>query len=210
MDNKREKNIYYFVDFENVNKSGLDGIENMPKNSIIYVLYSENCKNIPMEVVDKLTNSQAETKFISVAVGNKNALDFQLSTLLGYIVGKENTEKQQKNHYVIVSKDTGYKAVVSFWKQRNENIMQTSSLSESIVCTPIGKKNNTSTGIITMEDVKKYIPVEYCTEQLVSKVNKCKNKNQLHNEICKLITPQSKASKVYRQIKPLFNEKKGK
>ena len=99
MDNKREKNIYYFVDFENVNKSGLDGIENMPKNSIIYVLYSENCKNIPMEVVDKLTNSQAETKFISVAVGNKNALDFQLSTLLGYIVGKENTEKQQKNHY---------------------------------------------------------------------------------------------------------------
>ena len=47
--------------------------------------------------------------------GTKNALDFQLSSYLGYII-RENEDKPY--NYYIVSKDKGFECIINFWKKK--------------------------------------------------------------------------------------------
>ena len=63
-----------------------------------------------------LKESDKEVTFIECNYGN-NALDFQLCTDLGYRVHDIGD-----GEFIIVSNDTGYDAVVRFWKKRGVNV----------------------------------------------------------------------------------------
>lgn len=112
---------YFFIDFENVHSSGLDGIENFGKDDVIYLMYTNTCKTIQLTVMDKLLHCGRDIKLnlVKVSVGTKNALDFQLSSYLGYLIAK--TEKQKCSYY-IVSNDTGYDFIVSFWNEQGVDV----------------------------------------------------------------------------------------
>ena len=94
---------HYFIDFENVHSDGLKGIEEIETGSKVKIFYSENCKNISLEVIEKAAKNMVEINAYKAMVG-KNALDFQLSSLLGYFIGIRSEETEE---FVIVSKDTG-------------------------------------------------------------------------------------------------------
>ena len=118
---------YYFMDYENVRISGFDGIEKLEKNDIIYVIYSEQSKSFSLDILEKAQKQGIIIEAYKVNVGNKNALDFQLSSFLGYIVGKSEDNDCE---YIIVSKDTGYDKVVEFWTNRNKRIYRLINLFE--------------------------------------------------------------------------------
>ena len=103
---------YYFVDYENVHADGCSGLEQVASGSQIYIVYSENCKNITLDILEKAGQAGAQLYAHKATTGGKNALDFQLSSLLGYIIGKNETKADE---YIIVSKDTGYDGLVDFW-----------------------------------------------------------------------------------------------
>ncbi len=117
---------YYFIDFENVHSDGFYGMEQVNKGDVIYVIYSERSKVFSLEIVEKAAIQGAELKAYKVEVGSKNALDFQLSSFLGYIIGKCDDIDCS---YAIVSKDMGYDKVVSFWKNRGRKIQRIVNLS---------------------------------------------------------------------------------
>lgn len=117
---------YYFIDFENVHSDGFCGIEKVKKGDVIYVIYSERSKAFSLEILEKAAIQGAELKAYKVEVGSKNALDFQLSSFLGYIIGKSD---HMDCSYTIVSKDMGYDKVVSFWKNRGRKIQRMINLS---------------------------------------------------------------------------------
>ena len=104
---------YFFVDFENVHSGGFEGIENYNKDDIIYLMYTENSQTISLTVLEKmLKKNVTNLRLIKVAAGGKNALDFQLSTYLGYLIAK--TEDKKVGYYII-SKDQGFDFIVKFW-----------------------------------------------------------------------------------------------
>ena len=84
--------IFYFVDYENVHEAGLAGMNTLPKDSEIHLFYSQNA--------------------------NKQSLDMQMVSYLGYCIGDEDKE----GTFVLVSKDTDYANTVLFWQEEGVEV----------------------------------------------------------------------------------------
>ena len=104
----------YLIDFENVASDGLSGITYLAPEDKVVIFYSNNSKSLSMKMHILIGKSVCNLDYVEAAVGGKNALDHQLSTYLGYLVG---TGAAERNYY-IVSRDMGYKFVAGFWSER--------------------------------------------------------------------------------------------
>ena len=100
----------YLIDFENVKSKGLVGIEQLGEDDKVIIFYSENSDTISFEMHCKVMTSRADIEYLKVRVGGKNALDFQLSTLLGYLLAKGSY-----SHIFIISGDKGFDKLHDFW-----------------------------------------------------------------------------------------------
>lgn len=103
----------YLIDYENVHAGGLAGVEDCTMEDEIILLYGNNTSTISMELHIQIANSKAKVQYHKIERTGKNYLDFQLSTIAGYLVG---TTRQSE--FVIVSKDSGFDAVLDFWNQQ--------------------------------------------------------------------------------------------
>lgn len=101
---------YYFIDFENVKSEGLTGIKSLHKQDKVLVLYSKNANKLEIELVKDIFTSSCQISFVEIEHLGKNSLDFQLCTLLGYIIGGF---RGTKLNLFIVSKDKGYDSVIN-------------------------------------------------------------------------------------------------
>jgi transposase len=106
----------YLIDFENVGTNFHELLDEVTTSDKICIFYTDHCQKIS---IDQMASIQlADVEFIKTASG-KNALDFQLSSYLGYLIAKNKVENQK---FLIVSDDNGYNCLVHFWKQRKINI----------------------------------------------------------------------------------------
>lgn len=108
---KRKFMNYYLIDYENTGETGLNGIDKLDENSLVVIFYSVNNGRISFEMHQKLMEAKARIKYVKVALGAKNALDFQLSSYLGYLISQN-----QGDTFCIISRDNGYNAVIRFWE----------------------------------------------------------------------------------------------
>lgn len=100
----------YLIDFENVKSKGLEGIDKLSETDSVIIFFSENSDTLSFEMHQKVLSSKADIEYFKVSVGGKNALDFQLSTLLGYMVAKETY-----SHIFVISNDKGFDFLHAFW-----------------------------------------------------------------------------------------------
>ena len=109
----------YFIDYENVGAAGLKGIENLGKECMVTVFYTEKAQSITFDILDLLRNSSACVVFNKVHVGTKNALDFQLASQLGFTISENLKHFKNAGHrYFIISHDNGYNALLNYWSSR--------------------------------------------------------------------------------------------
>ena len=110
---------YYLVDYENVKADGMCGVDQLGKKDVVCIFYSENASTLTFGLHENLNRSKAKILLQKVEVGVKNALAFQLSTYLGYLV----SENEGKNEtYYIVSEDKGLAILTGYWADRGENV----------------------------------------------------------------------------------------
>lgn len=107
----------YLIDFENVGSDGLCGTEELTEKDSVYIFYSSNSGRISMKMHQCICCSRANFKYFEISVGGKNALDFQLSTFLGYLISRKDTEE-----IFIISKDRGFRHILNFWTERAEQL----------------------------------------------------------------------------------------
>ncbi len=105
----------FFVDLENVHSSGLEGIEKLGEKDRVFIFYTVNSQTLTVSAHLNIMNSPADIRYTEVSAGGKNALDFQLSTFLGRC-----TAVYPDNSFFIISSDTGYDFVKSFWLSKDE------------------------------------------------------------------------------------------
>ena len=129
---------YYFLDYENVHADGFKGAGSLKENDVVCVMYTDQSRNVTFDIIEEINSRGARIESYRAGTGSKNALDFQLSSYLGYVIGK-NEKKQYQ--YFIISEDTGYDRVVEFWKGRGFSIKRMANLSGST-----GTKPSTSSG----------------------------------------------------------------
>ena len=116
---------YYLIDFENVPSKELSKIIDSLKDGIAIFFYSNACKSIELELINHLMQNNINIFFEKDFNGTKNALDFQLSTYLGYLIKEKECNGQHCNFH-IVSKDSGYDCMISYWKEKNVKIRRIS------------------------------------------------------------------------------------
>ncbi len=108
---------YYLIDFENVHEDGLSGSENLGKHDHVHLF---STKNAPKISIEKLTNfNSVDLSFHEISVGNQS-LDMHLVSYLGYLIG---INVNNKFKYVIISNDSDYDNIISFWKNQNKSLV---------------------------------------------------------------------------------------
>lgn len=107
--------VYYLIDFENVKSRGMEGVELLTEEDTVCIFYSDNADSMTFDLHRKLNETKANIIYHKVAVGTKNALDFQLATYLGYLICEQQREGIHPN-YFIVTKDNGFTSLMVYWK----------------------------------------------------------------------------------------------
>ena len=110
---------YYLIDFENVKSRGMEGVELLAEEDTVCIFYSDNADSMTFDLHRKLNETKAQIIYHKVAVGTKNALDFQLATYLGYLICEQQREGIHPD-YFIVTKDNGFTSLMVYWKAQGE------------------------------------------------------------------------------------------
>lgn len=191
---------YYLVDYENVKTQGLNGVNKLPAEDVVCIFYSENADNLTFGLHRRLNESNANIIFQKVEVGHKNALDFQLSSYLGYII-HENSDNQYD--YYVVTKDKGYESLISYWKKKKVNV--------SLVV-DVAKQSEQSAQSALEKEVAGLIKDKGEAPAICKIIQQYKTKQGINNALMKKYPSKDnkKSSEIYSAIKPLIAEKKGK
>ena len=199
----------YFIDFENVHAEGLKGMSEIEQGDVVYLLYTEMCKNISLDVLESADICGIKIHPLKVDIGTRNALDFQLSSLLGYFIGTNKDKEDDK--YVIISNDAGYDVVVSFWQKRGIKILKYRNFLEykELEQILIQKKPKTAKSIklTTEQELLSYLPKDELFDEILKIINSYKTKQAINNGISKLCKDSKKSGAIYKKLKQLFAEK---
>ncbi len=199
-----------FVDYENVSIKGLSGIENLGDDSIVYLFYSENTAHLPMTTVATLNSTKAEMRYILTKVG-KNALDFTLASVLGFVI----KERFQEDTFYIVSKDKGFDVLVDYWKGNKVTVKVITSLTQIPAKKKITKNTQTQS---EADKLKQSLTSKVGTvlkgetknlkAHIVDIIIKCKSKKAVQNSIKQIVKDKTKANNIYTKLTKLIADKK--
>lgn len=217
----------YLVDYENVNVDGMNGVSNLDADSRVVIFYTDHADKLTFGLHRRLNESAAEISFFRVKSGGKNALDFQLATYLGHLVA---ADKEQE--YCIVSKDSGFGYVTSFWNEKGIIISTAQSIADFLkrknpaACTGADadadsetqkpKRASVRTAPSKKQQTQSAMPAEL--KELITDagertvvntvINKYKTKQGINNALVKNYG-SARAGELYKLIKPFISDKKG-
>jgi len=182
----------YMIDYENVSVSGLVGLEQLTVNDIVYIFYTENADRLTFSAHRKLLECAAQIRYYKAEAGGKNALDFQIVTYLGYLI-----HENSKADYHLITKDSGFDSVITFWQKQNISVSRMADLSSPCSCEQEKEMMEKLLELLSPEDVK----------NVCAMVQKYKTKQGLNNALMKKYD-NKKTSEIYRVIKPYIADKK--
>ena len=188
--------VVYLVDSENV---GIMWKSIVDKNEIqkLFIFYTSNTPYISYEDLKFLLDSGSYFRLIECFTG-QNALDFQLSSFLGYLLSKEESENDD---FVIVSNDKGYDPLCEFWSCRGYSVQRLSINKDGI-------KESDDDYEVDFNDtdfLRGILPDSYKKDvDLIRKILEYKTLPQIHNELIKLYGNKDGLA-LYNLIKPYIN-----
>ena len=134
----------YYIDSENVGDGWIELLEEVAdSDSKFLVFYTKNTPRIAYPQAIQLMEANIKPEFIKCYEGS-NGLDFQLVSYLGYELCANNS-----NEMIIVSKDTGFDAVVNFWTERDMKVKRIKPSNSTGSKTKKAKAPVSDEGVIT-------------------------------------------------------------
>lgn len=203
---------YYFVDYENIKADGLKDLTGVKAGDIMILFYSEQCKNITLDIMDRMVQRNIQYSFCKVNTGAKNALDFQLASYLGYLIGKE----EENVKYIIVSNDKGFDCLCEYWMKQNvlvERItfkkQETKDKASEKIETQTSKKKSKvkDSDIASIEEIKNLLTEADEPSEVLKIFNQYKTKQAICNGMSKHFKDSKRTSAIYKKLKPLLKEK---
>lgn len=180
------KQTYYLVDYENVsegNGKALKGCANFASDKHLYIFYTKNTTKIDLNII--ANHGEAEFDVFQAEDG-KQALDMQLVSYLGYLIGKDTEEE---NEFVIISKDTDYDKVIKFWSKRgNHRVSRRPSIPASKVKKTTAKKPAVKKTSPKNEEIKAATEAQAPAEEKLSKADIGVLKTEMNTKIQKTLS----------------------
>ena len=121
-------NKIYLIDGENVSIKGIS--EDVPKlekcATTFIIFYNTECSaKLSLSEFSELTDrGRIQLQLIPAYCGEPNALDFQLSSYLGYLISDYINSKENLSEieFTIITRDKGFAPLSNFWKSFGINI----------------------------------------------------------------------------------------
>ena len=212
----------YLIDYENTKQ--LSGVSLLSEDDMVVVFYTKNSNSITFDTLNEISGTSARIKYVNVGSGSKNALDFQLSSFLGYLI-KENEQKSIQ--YYIVSKDKGFLVLQSFWSEKYFDVKviedfsgkevksddeqpTTGAKNKKPVPSQRPKKQPQPTTDDNSKDIRKAITESSLNltkdnvRFIVETVNKYKTKQSINKELMGYFKDSEKVGEVTKAIKPFL------
>ena len=217
-DSFADKNIkrYFFIDYENVNKDGLNGILKLTDTDCVKIYYSDNAQTLTFGLHRRMINSKAKFEFSKVNMSIKNAIDCQILFDIKALI-KFNRDSS----IYIISKDTDFDKPIEEFIKHGINISKLIQICEVygavISKTKPNKKVTARVRLDKREQKIKSIYGVYFKsgiykekrDQIVKILVKGKTRSQINNELNKII-PSENVSEILKQFKPIISELPGK
>ena len=199
---------YFLVDYENVNVAGLNGVSSLNEDDVVIIFYSENAITLTFGMHRRINESKAEIKFQKVAVKEKNALDFQLCSYLGFLIrDKKNDDENIKNYFYIVSNDNGYSILPDYWKKFETDLKIVSNLAKDEVKKTEVKLPQQNDKVSELEkELSKILKDKNEIAEVVKIINRSKTKVEVNNNLSKIF--HQKCGEIYKAIKSFIADKK--
>lgn len=103
----------FLIDCENITIKVDDELLPCGYGDEVIFFYSERCSKISMRVIENIWHKGARFSCFEVDTNAKNALDFQLSSYMGFLI----RESADAANYYIISEDKGYDCLCDFWQR---------------------------------------------------------------------------------------------
>lgn len=165
---------HFLVDSENVNDNWLMLFDMADEDDEIIVFYTKKSPHMSyMSVIRLMENNKINIRFEESYEGT-NALDFQLVSYMGYLMGCAGSFSENKcdaasaescaDEYIIMSNDTGYDPAVRFWKDKGfavrrfnvnfckQAVQRRKNIKYQVVADIPSKEDNVNTNINTDTD----------------------------------------------------------
>lgn len=188
---------FFLVDFENVQSHGLLGLSKLKETDAVTVYFSKNADTISFEIHMALNSCRAKMDFVKVGTGVKNALDFQLSSQLGYIINQNIVAGNKNVVYYIVSMDNGFSVLKEFWEQFGADVRLVHSINYAVDPPRDGEYSSALSALGLTEEEEAAV---------VEALRTADSNTDLHNTLQATFKDSNRASEVYRAVKPTFSK----
>jgi len=128
---KEDKDMYFLIDYENVNYAGLEGTEFLEKEDTVVFFFSNSSSKIVSYRIGDIEQSGCKLEICKLKNTGKNALDFYIATKVGEIFAVDHDAR-----IAIVSADKDYQAVMDYWKPRlvGNQLVRCKTIAKAISC----------------------------------------------------------------------------
>lgn len=190
----------YLIDYENI--KNLTGISRLSADDTAVIFYSKNANTMTFDTHNELVSSKAKIEYKFVSVGGKNALDFQLSTYLGYLI---NTVKS-KTEFCIISRDNGFSYLISFWKkEKNIDINLFTDLTGKTQHNEVEESKSTIRSALKQSSLTLN---EKEINEILRIISQYKTKQAINSNMMKYFRDSEKVGAITKVIKPFIKDKK--
>lgn len=218
-DKKEIYKRYFFVDYENVNRDGMNGIVKLSDKDCVRIYYSDAAETLTFGLHRRIQASQAKFEYIKIQIPIKNAVDCQI------LFDIENFIRDNKNsEYYIVSKDSDFDKAIEGLKNRKIKIKKIADIAKRNE-DPVEKQVKNNNGQTKLKQTvdnekreaqvrsffgqyfkeKKYVERK---EEIIQVIVESKTKQAVNNNLMKLY-PNETVHVIYKKIQPLIKDLPG-
>lgn len=195
---------HFLVDSENVNDNWLMLFDMADEDDEIIVFYTKKSPHMSyMSVIRLMENNKINIRFEESYEGT-NALDFQLVSYMGYLMGCAGSFSENKcdaasaescaDEYIIMSNDTGYDPAVRFWEDKGyavrrfnvnfckQAVQRRKNIKYQVVADIPSKEDNANTNINTDTDTDAITAKSYNLNELIDGTHSSYTDNEPLND----------------------------
>jgi len=121
---------YYFIDYENTDVAGFDGLSLLNEKDVVYFYYSETHNRMTLGLHRRILLSKAQFLYRKIQGTEKDALDLELLKELGELI-QQKSDSGLKEQYCIISNDKGYGEKVKGLQKKGYKIEICSNIKEN-------------------------------------------------------------------------------
>ena len=197
---------FFLVDYENVNRDGMNGVTKLTEEDCVRIYYSESAETLTFGLHRRINASKAHFDYIKVQMPIKNAVDCQILFDIRDL-SKENRQAE----YFIVSKDSDFDRAVEDFKGRKikvKKVEEICKLTEKKVANSAPKeKREAQIRSFWGQHFKKKIYVER-KEEVIELLLKAKTKQEINNGLLKHFSNET-VSAMLKTLEPLIKDLPG-